>query len=159
VAPFVSVIVPAARRRSALKSRLFRGIEQTALLDNCSPPGREETIDSSLPSEIFRSTEEAAEGRSTSWGYSALRPFHSTESENRPGSKPSKWKLPPGPVSAVLVLPAEPLSCTDAPTMALPAWVVTVPCHPKLLPSCASVTKGIKNKNRTAQTWHLIIDL
>ena len=37
-APLVSVMVPAASRSNWLKSRLFRGSEETALLDNCSPP-------------------------------------------------------------------------------------------------------------------------
>jgi hypothetical protein len=37
-APLVSVMVPAASSSSWLKSRLFRGIAETALADNCSPP-------------------------------------------------------------------------------------------------------------------------
>jgi hypothetical protein len=44
VAPFTSVMVPAASRRSVLKSRPLRGSELTESLDSFSPPVAAEAV-------------------------------------------------------------------------------------------------------------------
>ena len=55
VAPFASVIVPAAKRSNWLKSRLFNGSSDTVRLDNCSPPELRDSAGDDLTAKTFRS--------------------------------------------------------------------------------------------------------